>query len=91
MLTPSPVETRIAMNNEVKKFIDFINPILLNNDFKKEEITENIKKYFRENDFFDFDTEETEYILEVIDEILSPYNLDAFNIYNNAYSLSNDR
>ena len=72
-LIPSPDDVREKMNKEVNDFILFIQNQLKNNPT---DLTNNIQTYIDDWDSFDFDTEETEYIVDVMCEVMRMVDVD---------------
>ena len=56
------------MNKEVIQFIDFL---IANLDLEEDERLNKIQSWFNEWDSFDFDTEETEFIVDKMAEIMN--------------------
>jgi hypothetical protein len=76
-LIPSTDEVRKKMNQEVNNFIVFIESKLKNVSVR---LTEEVQQYLDEWDSFDFDTEETEYILDIMCGVLQMVDVDCNDI-----------
>lgn len=76
-LIPSPVDVRDKMNQEINKFIDFVVNRLKNDSVS---MTDEIQTYLDEWDSYDFDTEETEYVVDTMCEVMRMVDVDINDI-----------
>lgn len=63
-LNPSPNSTIKLMNEDVNQFIDFIIPKIKSSNLTSENLTEDVQEYIDDIDWFDFDTEEKEWVAD---------------------------
>jgi hypothetical protein len=75
-LNPSPDSVRNKMNEDVNQFIEFVLSNLTDNTIS----TDAIQTYLDEWDSYDFDTEETEYVVDTMFQILRMVDVDVDDI-----------
>jgi uncharacterized protein YecA (UPF0149 family) len=72
-LIPSSPDVREKMNQEVNSFIDFIEVLVKE---KSGSMENKIQSYLDDWDSYDYDTEETEYIVDVMCQIMQMVDMD---------------
>ena len=75
-LNPSPIEIISKMNNEVNTFIDFLSAITTSEEIDTSNRPKLLQDWFNEWDNFEFDTEETEFIVDIMCEAMNIVNID---------------
>jgi len=80
-LNPSSEEIINSMNNEVNSFIDFLTKKLNSGEgMSKEPLIEQIQIWIDDWDSYDFDTEETEFIVEKMCDAMKICHVDCQSI-----------
>lgn len=78
-LIASPENVRERMNQEVNKFIDFVESRLKD---KSSSMKEDIKGYMDDWDGADFDTEENEYVVDTMCQVMRMVEVDCNDVLN---------
>lgn len=77
-LNPSPQDVILGMNREVNKFIQFIEGIIVNSENK--ELITLVQSYFDDMDLIYFDTEEREFVIDKMFEVLDLVEIEQTNL-----------
>jgi hypothetical protein len=72
-LNPSQSDVRDKMNQEVNNFIDFVESRVKDNS---DSLTSEIQTYLDDWDSYDYDSEETEYMVDVMCHIMRLVDVD---------------
>lgn len=79
-LIPSDDDSRQKMNKEVNDFIEFLENQLISGQTSLIHLKEEIQTYLDEWDNLDFDTEEVEWMLDSMGEVMRIVNIDCDDI-----------